>query len=126
MPKIVKLDDKTREQIKTLSGMGIPHEQICSLMDITKPTLYKHFKDELVIGKATANTQVAKNLYKIATGESRQALTACIFWLKTQCGWTETERIEIGTESEEDAKFRRVIDTVRAIRLEEKEISKSD
>lgn len=126
MPKIVKIDDKTREQIKSLSGMGIPHEQICALMDMTKPTLYKHFKEELCVGKATANSQIAKNLYKIATGNSRQALTACIFWLKTQCGWTETARIEIGNESEEDAKFRRVIDTVRSIRLDEKEISESD
>jgi len=33
---------------------------------------------------------VAENLYRKATGEGREAVTAAIFWLKTHAGWKET------------------------------------
>ena len=37
-----------------------------------------------------ANARVAENLYRKATGEGREAVTAAIFWLKTRARWTET------------------------------------
>jgi hypothetical protein len=33
---------------------------------------------------------VAENLYRKATGEGREAVTAAIFWLKTRAGWRES------------------------------------
>ena len=39
---------------------------------------------------------MAENLYRKATGEGREAVTAAIFWLKTRAGWQETTAREIG------------------------------
>ncbi len=39
---------------------------------------------------------MAENLYRKATGEGREAVTAAIFWLKTRAGWKETTSHEIG------------------------------
>ncbi len=36
-----------------------------------------------------ANSRVAENLYKKATGDGREAVVAAIFWLKTRAKWSE-------------------------------------
>ena len=89
MPKIVNKTEENARMVVHLSGLGLPHEQICSILDISKPSLYKYYDEELIKGKATANAQISENLFKIATGTGREAVTACIFWLKTQARWTE-------------------------------------
>ena len=47
-------------------------------------------RHELAHGHTKANARVAENLYRKATGEGREAVTAAIFWLKTRAGWKET------------------------------------
>ena len=42
-----------------------------------------------------ANAKVAENLYRKATGDGREAVTAAIFWLKTRASWKETSISEI-------------------------------
>lgn len=124
MPKIVKKTDETANMVRQLSGLGMPQEQICSILDITRPTLTKHYESELHIGKAQANAKVAENLFRMATGTGREACVAAIFWLKTQCKWKETEVLEINNMSEENDKFKSVIETIRATKLPKKDISK--
>jgi hypothetical protein len=41
----------------------------------------KHFREELDTGHIKASAKVAGNLYRIATGSGREAVTAAIFWL---------------------------------------------
>jgi hypothetical protein len=41
---------------------------------------------------------VAENLYRKATGEGREAVTAAIFWLKARAGWRETQIHETRAE----------------------------
>ena len=38
MPKLVKKTDETANMVRQLSGLGIPHDQICSILEISKPT----------------------------------------------------------------------------------------
>ena len=38
---------------------------------------------------AKATSKIAKRLFDIATGDSKEALTACIFWLKCRAGWRD-------------------------------------
>jgi|TARA_Y100000004_G_C8936352_1_gene422270 virulence-associated protein VapD len=125
MPKIVNRDDSTAEMIKSLSGLGITHEQICAIVKISKPTLYKYYQEELQEGKANANAQVAKNLFKIATGSGREAVTASIFWLKTQAKWKETDVIEVNNVAEQDEQFRKLISNIREAKLSEKDSNES-
>lgn len=88
--------DTDRKIVSSLAGYGAPHEYIAS--QITNPqtgkpldakSLRKHFRLELDTAKDKANAVVAQALFKQATGNGRGAVTAAIFWLKTQAGWKE-------------------------------------
>ena len=121
MPKTVNKTDETARMVTQLSGLGIPHEQICSMLDISKPTLYKYYDAELLKGKATANAKISQNLFSIATGSGREAVTACIFWLKTQARWTERQVLEIQDGTEQDDKFNELIKNIQSAKLAEKD-----
>lgn len=82
--------DKERAQCKALAGMGVPHTDIAIVLQISTPTLRRHFRVELDSGAIEANAKVAQSLFKQATDSSRPSVVACIFWLKTRAGWSET------------------------------------
>jgi hypothetical protein len=125
MPKKVNREESVAEMVKSLSGLGITHEQMCAIVKISRPTLYKYYQEELQEGKANANAQVARNLFKMATGSGREAVTACIFWLKTQAKWKETDVIEINNVAEQDERFRKLISNIREARFPKKDSNES-
>lgn len=85
--------DKTREQVLSASGLGLPQLQIAALIGISDVTLRKHYEKELAVGKATASAQIAKSLYnKAVAGDT----TAAIWWTKAQMGWGETNTTRVG------------------------------
>jgi hypothetical protein len=85
--------DKTREQVLSASGLGLPQLQIAALLGISDVTLRKHYEKELAVGKATASAQIAKSLYnKAVAGDT----TAAIWWTKAQMGWGETNTTKVG------------------------------
>ena len=77
----------------------MPEAEIAGVIGIDAKTLRKHYRHELDHGHIKANARVAENLYRKATGEGREAVTAAIFWLKTRAGWKETTLHEIGGEA---------------------------
>ena len=79
--------DQLRKLVESSSGLGLPHEQIAILVGIDDKTLRKHYRQELDIGKAKANSQIAKTLYQKATAGDT---TSLIWWTKAQMGWGET------------------------------------
>jgi hypothetical protein len=83
-----------RRQVEALAGYGVPETQIGGMMEIDPKTLRKYYRHELDFGHARANAKVAENLYRKATGEGREAVTAAIFWLKARAGWKETTRLQ--------------------------------
>lgn len=85
-----KPTDEERKMVETMSGYGVPFAQISALIrdGIDEDTLNKHFKKELVQGKAKANSKVGQTLYQKATGGDTSAM---IWWSKTQMGWKETQ-----------------------------------
>lgn len=91
-----------RETVRSMAGFGVPAEDIVRVIKnsqtgkpITAKTLRKWFRDELDTGTVVANAKVAQNLYKMATGTGKEAVTASIFWLKTRARWKETSATEI-------------------------------
>ncbi|TMQ24145.1 MAG: hypothetical protein E6J90_08805 [Deltaproteobacteria bacterium] len=78
-----------RKQVEAMAAYGLPHEDITRVIGIALPTLYKWYREELDTGHVKANARVADNLFKIATGSGREAVTAAIFWLKVRAGWSE-------------------------------------
>jgi len=125
MPKIVNKTEENARMVTQLSGLGLPHEQICSILNISKPSLYKYYQEELLNGKAKANAKVAENLFKIATGTGREAVTACLFWLKCQAKWHEKQIVEIQDGTEQDDKFRQLISNIQRVKLAEKDSDQS-
>lgn len=73
-----------------MAGYGIPEDDIALSLDISAPTLRKHYRRELDLGHVKANSAVAQSLYKKALADGASSVTAAIFWLKTRAGWKET------------------------------------
>jgi len=90
-----KPDPVTRRQVEAMAAYGIPEADIATVIAIDPKTLRRHYRRELDTGHIKANTKVAENLYRRATGESREAVTAAIFWLKTRARWKETNVNEV-------------------------------
>lgn len=87
------IPDERSRQIVTLSmAIGYTHDQTAHLIGISRPTLEKHYRQELDEGADKINAVVARNLYRIITQQDdiKASLTATIFWLKTRLGWRET------------------------------------
>lgn len=83
-----------RKQVEAMVAYGIPQEDISEVIGISSKTLRLHYRKELDTGTAKANAKVAESLYKKATGDGSQSVTAAIFWLKTRGKWKETVFVE--------------------------------
>lgn len=81
--------DKERAQCKALAAMGVPNTDIAIVLQISTPTLRRHFRHELDAGIIEANAKVAQSLFKQATDPAKPSVVAAIFWLKVRAGWTE-------------------------------------
>ena len=89
-PKL-KFSDEERSKVKYRAAMGVPQEKIAQMMGHTAKSLRKHFRQELDIGAAEANCQVAQSLFKNAVAGD---VPSEIFWLKTRAGWQERPAFE--------------------------------
>ena len=78
-----------------MAGYGVPESDIARVIDVDPKTLRKHYRDELDTGHIKANSRVAESLYRKATGEGPQSVTAAIFWLKTRASWKESSVHEV-------------------------------
>lgn len=123
--------EEMRKQVELLSGIGVPLEQICTVAGVDRKTLSKHYREAIDMGHAKANTRIAKRLFDIANGDGKEALSACIFWLKCRAGWKPPADVEVNIDnsnksamvinlpSEQEAALMRVIqdaqDRVRRI-----------
>lgn len=93
-----KPDGTSRRHVEAMAGYGIAECDIACVLEIDPKTLRKHYRRELDKGHVKATAKVAENLYRRATGEGREAVTAAIFWLKTRAGWKETHIQETRAE----------------------------
>ena len=91
-----------RMTVSLMAASGFPQKQIVERIinpgtgkGIDLHTLEKHFREELDAGMETANAIVAQSLFKKATGNGPQSVTAAIFWLKCRAGWKPVEGMEI-------------------------------
>jgi hypothetical protein len=93
-----KPTEEQRDLVMQLAAFGLRHSDICLFIKDTKgkpisePTMRKNFAVELDTGKLKANVKVAQTLYKKAIGGDT---TSIIFWLKSQAGWKDTQRVEL-------------------------------
>jgi hypothetical protein len=81
-----KPDPSQRRQVEALAAYGIPEADIARILGIDAKTLRKYYREELDLGEAKANAQVAGFLFAAAKSGN---VTAMIFWLKTRARWRE-------------------------------------
>ena len=88
--------EATQQQVIQLCAFGMTHDQVAAVMGISRPTLEKHYREQLDTGLIHMNASVAKNLYRLATGEEKEATRAAIFWLTQRGGeaWRQSQRVE--------------------------------
>jgi hypothetical protein len=79
-----------RRQVEAMAGYGVPEHAIARVVGIDPKTLRRHYREELDTGQYKATAKVAESLFRKATGDGSQSVTAAIFWLKTRGGWRET------------------------------------
>ena len=79
-----------------MTAYGVAEVDVARVIGIDPKTLRKHYRDELDTGQIKATAKVAESLFRKATTEGPQSVTAAIFWLKTRGGWKETHVTEVG------------------------------
>jgi hypothetical protein len=93
-------NEATRKQVDAMAGYGVPELAISRVLAIDVKTLRKYYRHELDTAHIRANTAVAQFLFKKATSDGPQAITAAIFWLKTRAGWKDTATPELGKKEQ--------------------------
>jgi hypothetical protein len=89
------ITDQNKEIVCQLAGFGVPQADIARTLKISVDTLARRYRSQLAEGVAQANLGVAKRLYAIAMSDSKEALTACIFWMKCRGGWRQSPEVEV-------------------------------
>ncbi|RWN96059.1 hypothetical protein [Mesorhizobium sp.] len=82
-------------RVEALAGFGLSTADIACVLATDEQDLKATYAHELESGAIKANARVAESLYRRATGEGREAVTAAIFWLKTRARWKETSIHEL-------------------------------
>ena len=88
-----------RSRCSILSAGRMPEEAIASVFGITRPTLRKHFADELTTGAAQCNGAVLEQLYRTAMDGNVAALR---LWMSRQ-GDEQGEALGRKAQREADA-----------------------
>ena len=103
-----KPTDLHRRTVQRLAALGLPIEQIAAVLaedgkkKMRFDSIYKYYDQEMKLGKAQANAQVAKSLFqKAINGDT----AAAIFWCKTQMGWKEKSVHEVSGIDGEPMQF---------------------
>jgi hypothetical protein len=82
---------ETRNQVRSLAAVGLPHDDIGAIVDCSPKTLRKYYQLELEEGAADANAAVVGFLMKSVKDGS---VPAMIFYEKCLGGRRETVREE--------------------------------
>jgi len=77
----------TRELVQLHASVGTRQDVIASILEISVPTLEKHYRKELDEALARANASVGGALFNKAVKD--KDTSAMIFWMKTRGKWSE-------------------------------------
>lgn len=86
------------DEVARLASYGLTQEQIADFFGLSESGLRRRFLDDPVLsdaykkGRAEALSKVAQTVYMKAIGGH---VACAFFYLKTQAGWRETERVEM-------------------------------
>ena len=96
-PSFIPTEDQ-KFLVTIMSSTAVPHERQAKALGVNSKTLRKYFKEELQLGRNRAHAEIAGALYKRALDGN---VPAQIFYLKTQAGWREAQRLELRAEGQD-------------------------
>lgn len=95
--------------VEALAGYGIPQDKIAKVLDITQPTLDKHYRKQLDIGSAVVEAKLVGNLMNLCMLKDGTGLKATMFSLQTRFGWSiyapapaDPEQKQLGKKEQAD------------------------
>ena len=81
-----------RDEVRKLSGFGLPHALLATIVGVSVKTLERAFATELTEGRAQAAGKILECLYlKALAGDT----IAMLFWIKCRLQWREASRVEL-------------------------------
>lgn len=98
------LDPNTIFKIEALAGYGLTQAQVALILNMNANKFQLWLKKDVLAreamdrGVARKNAKVAETAYKLAVSGDCPAAT--FFWLKTQCGWRETNHVDLSVRPE--------------------------
>lgn len=118
-PRKMRVTPEMIRQVETMAGLGMKMPEIGLVLNLGARTLRRYKEQEPLLqaayerGRAAGAMIVQKSLrLLIADGN----VAATIFYLKTQCGWREKDRIEVsGPDGGPIPVENRTADVARAI-----------
>lgn len=101
--------DQDRRTVEMMCGVGMDQNQICLVLDITVPTLHKHYRKELDTAYTRVQTRMrAKLIAKADAGD-----TACLIFYNKTHGWSE----KLVVEGEGDFGFGKLVELLEERRV---------
>jgi hypothetical protein len=89
-------DEKSRSQVRTMAGLGLPQHMMARILGIAENTLVDRYREDIDLGMAQATMQIAGKLFQKAQAGDMGAIQ---FWLRARAGWT-TDRVEVAGKVE--------------------------
>ena len=91
-----KVTSETKAVVGALAKIGIQQEVIADTLDISEPTLRKHYREQLDAGKGQANAFAVNRLFQHMhqNADLKVSLASTIFWLKAQANFSEKQVVE--------------------------------
>jgi hypothetical protein len=80
-------------QVEAMAAYGVPEADIARVVGVDPKTLRKHYRNELDHGHVKATAKVAEFLFRKATTDGAQCVTAAIFWMKTRGGRSDLQQV---------------------------------
>ena len=84
-----------RRLVESTSGIGLPYNEIASLINVDEETLFEHYRREIEIGQAKANGQIAKTIYNKALDGDSSSLR---LWTENQAKLKRNVGRPLGTK----------------------------
>jgi hypothetical protein len=97
-------------RVTAWSGGGIGQDQIAAALNITRPTLVKHYGTQLAIGKATMDGLAISTLALAMQRGGKEAVVAAKWWTACRMGWSE--RVILDDDKLTDVPMRVIIELV--------------
>jgi hypothetical protein len=90
---------------KNLAILNLTDEEIAKVLEINVVTLHRHYRTKLKEGRHDVKAFVVSKLMQLIKEGNPAAI---MFYLKTQCRWRETDRLEVTGADGQPIEYKKV------------------